>query len=103
LPPPYLLQTPRDRRMQEYTELAMKGDVAAARQVHESLAPVRQALKRTRPAGKAAAHQKYWQELLGQAGGAVRRPLLPLTDEEKAVTRTALETCGLKITPKVPA
>ena len=29
------------------------------------------------------AHGKYWQELLGQVGGAVRRPMLELTDEEK--------------------
>ena len=31
--------------------------------------PVREALRRTRPAEKPQAHQKYWQELLGQAGG----------------------------------
>jgi 4-hydroxy-tetrahydrodipicolinate synthase len=37
-----------------------------------SLQPVREALKRTRPGGKPQAHQKYWQELLGQVGGHVR-------------------------------
>jgi len=94
--PPYLLQTAADRRMHEYTELAMKGEAAQARAVHASLDPVRKALKSTRPAGKAAAHQKYWQELLGQAGGTVRRPLLALTAAEKAATRAAFETCGLK-------
>jgi 4-hydroxy-tetrahydrodipicolinate synthase len=95
--PPYLLQTPLDRRMREYTELAFKGDVVGASRVSESLEPVRKALKGTRPPGKAAAHQKYWQELLGQAGGAVRAPLLELTGEEKAATRAAFEACGLKI------
>ena len=62
-----------------------------------SLAPVRAALRDTRPADKPQAHQKYWQELLGQTGGPVRRPLLDLTDTEKAATRAAFETCGLKL------
>ena len=94
--PPYLLQTAVDRRMHEYTELALRGEAAKARAVHASLASVRHALKSTRPPGKAAAHQKYWQELLGQAGGPVRRPLLALTEAEKAATRAAFENCGLK-------
>jgi len=94
--PPFLLQTAADRRMHEYTELAMKGEVEKARKVRDSLAPVRQALRGTRPAGKAAAHQKYWQELLGQAGGPVRRPLLGLTDGERTATRAAFESCGLR-------
>ena len=94
--PPFLLQTAADRRMHEYTELAVKGEAAKARAVHASLNPVRHALKSTRPPGKAAAHQKYWQELLGQAGGPVRRPLLALTEAEKATTRAAFEACGLK-------
>jgi 4-hydroxy-tetrahydrodipicolinate synthase len=81
--------------MHDYTELAMRGEVAQARAVHASLEPVRHALRSTRPAGKAAAHQKYWQELLGQAGGPVRRPLLGLTRAEKETTRAAFEACGL--------
>ena len=93
--PPYLIQTAADRRMHDYTELAMKGEVATARAVHASLGPVRRALATTRPPGKAAAHQKYWQELLGQAGGPVRRPLLNLTPAEKETTRAAFEACGL--------
>jgi 4-hydroxy-tetrahydrodipicolinate synthase len=95
--PPYLLQTALDRRMHDYTRLAFRGEAAEARKIRDSLEPVRQALKSTRPHGKAAAHQKYWQELLGQAGGAVRAPLLELTREEKAATRAAFEACGLKI------
>jgi 4-hydroxy-tetrahydrodipicolinate synthase len=57
---------------------------------------VRQALKDSRPAGKVAAQQKYWQELLGQAGGRVRRPLLELDEREKAAVRAAFERCGLR-------
>ena len=48
-------------------------------------------------------HQKYWQELLGQAGGAVRPPLLPLSAEEMAATRAAFEACGLKIKERTAA
>jgi 4-hydroxy-tetrahydrodipicolinate synthase len=95
--PPFLLQTPVDRRMHEYTCLAFQGETTKAKAIRDSLEPVRNALKETRPPGKAAAHQKYWQELLGQAGGAVRPPLLALSAEEKAATRAAFETCGLKI------
>ncbi|MEM8817689.1 MAG: dihydrodipicolinate synthase family protein [Pseudomonadota bacterium] len=95
--PPYLLQSKRDRRMHEYTQLAFKGEFDKARAVRDSLEPVRAALKDTRPGGKPQAHQKYWQELLGQAGGPVRAPLLQLTEEEKEATRLAFGSCGLKI------
>ena len=76
-------------RMREYTDLAFAGEVAKARVIHDSLDPVREAFKRTRPPEKFHAHSKYWQELLGQAGGAVRPPLLELTDAEKEATRRA--------------
>src|SRR5689334_17532202 len=95
--PPFLMQTAVDRRMHEYTELAFAGKVEQARAVHKSLDAVRRALRESRPAGKAAAHQKYWQDLLGQAGGPVRRPLLDLTAAEKAATRAAFESCGLRV------
>ena len=93
--PPFLLQTADDRRMREYTDLAFRGEFAAARTIRDSLEPVRRALKSTRPPGKPHAHQKYWQELLGQTGGPVRPPMLDLTDEERAATRAAFESCGL--------
>jgi 4-hydroxy-tetrahydrodipicolinate synthase len=93
--PPFLMQTADDRRMAEYTDLAMAGQVEEARTVRDSLEPVRRALADSRPPGKAAAHQKYWQELLGQAGGRVRRPYLELTAEERTTARSAFEACGL--------
>ena len=95
--PPYVYQTAVDRRMRDYTDLAFKGDIARARAVRDSLDPVRDAFKRSRPPEKFHAHSKYWQELLGQAGGAVRSPLLELTDAEKETTRRAFESCGLKL------
>jgi 4-hydroxy-tetrahydrodipicolinate synthase len=99
--PPYLLQTKADRRMREYTDLAMRGEVARAKAVRDSLEPARQAVKRTRPAEKFHAHSKYWQELLGQTGGKVRRPMLELSEAERDVARRAFESCGLKLdTPR---
>lgn len=93
--PPLLYQTKHDRRIKEYTALALAGDIERARKVRDSLEPVRQALKRSRPAGTPHAQQKYWLELLGQVGGPVRRPLLPLTEAEKAKVREAFASCGL--------
>ncbi|WP_353211613.1 dihydrodipicolinate synthase family protein [Rhodovarius sp.] len=95
--PPYLLQSALDRRMRAYTDAAFAGRAAEARAISASLAPVRQALKSTRPASKPQSHQKYWQELLGQVGGAARRPMLELTEAEKAATRAAFAACGLRL------
>jgi 4-hydroxy-tetrahydrodipicolinate synthase len=95
--PPYLLQTKADRRMREYTDLAMAGEAARAKAVRDSLNPVREAFRRTRPAEKFHSHSKYWQDLLGQVGGAVRPPMLELSEAEKDATRRAFESCGLEL------
>jgi 4-hydroxy-tetrahydrodipicolinate synthase len=94
--PPFLLQSKVDQRMNEYTRLAFKGDFAAAKKVNDSLDPVREAFKSSKPKGKPQAHAKYWQELLGQHGGPVRRPLLQLTPEEKETIQSAFKQSGLK-------
>jgi 4-hydroxy-tetrahydrodipicolinate synthase len=95
--PPYLFQTRTDRRMRDYTDLALRGETARAKAVRDSLDPVREAFRRSRPAEKFHAHSKYWQELLGQVGGAVRAPMLGLTEAERETTRRAFEGCGLKV------
>jgi len=95
--PPYLLQTRNDQRMNEYTRLAFEGKADEARCIFDSLNPVRDAMKRTRPAGKPTAFGKYWQELLGQTGGPVRAPMLELSEAEKEIIRNGFGECGLKI------
>lgn len=95
--PPYQLQTANDRRMHDYTQLAFAGRIDEARVIRDSLDPVRQAIKSTKPGGKPQAHGKYWQELLGQTGGRVRFPMQELTEEEKSATRAAFEACGLRL------
>jgi len=95
--PPFLLQTRVDQRMNEYTRLAFAGRIDEARAVRDSLEPVRQAMRASKPKGKPQAHSKAWQDLLGQHGGKVRRPLLNLTEAELDATRRAFETCGLRV------
>jgi 4-hydroxy-tetrahydrodipicolinate synthase len=94
--PPFLLQSKVDQRMNEYTQLAFAGKFEEARKVRDSLDPVREAIKHSKPKGKPQAHGKYWQELLGQHGGPVRRPLLQLTEAEREATRQAFAQCGLR-------
>jgi len=96
--PPFLMQTKYDQRMNEYTRLAMTGEIKRATLVRDSLEPVRQALQTTRPPDKPQAQQKYWADLLGQTGGLVRRPLLNLTSNEKIKIKKAFDNCGLKLT-----
>jgi 4-hydroxy-tetrahydrodipicolinate synthase len=89
--------------MRDYTDLAFRGEAEKARAIRDSLNPVREALRGTRPAEKPHSHQKYWQELLGQVGGRVRPPMLELTEAEKAATRAAFEACGLGKAPLAKA
>jgi 4-hydroxy-tetrahydrodipicolinate synthase len=93
--PPYLLQTSKDRRMNNYTQLALSGNIDEGRRVRDSLNPAREAFKACKPQGKPQAHAKYWMELLGQVGGPVRRPLLNLTDAEKENIRAHFAKSGL--------
>ncbi len=93
--PPFLFQTKKDRRMRDYTDLAFAGRIDEARAIRDSLEPIREAFRSTRPAEKPHAHAKHWQDLLGQTGGAVRRPMLELTSAEKDAVARALDGCGL--------
>jgi 4-hydroxy-tetrahydrodipicolinate synthase len=95
--PPFMLQTAVDQRVNEYTRLAFAGRHDEARKVRDSLNPARVAMRASKPAGKPQAHGKAWQDLLGQKGGPVRRPLLQMTEQELAVTRQAFASSGLKL------
>ena len=94
--PPFLLQSAVDQRMNEYTRLAFDGKYDEARKVFDSLAPVRNAFKASKPKGKPQAHAKVWQELLGQHGGPVRRPLISMTDKEIETTKRCFAESGLR-------
>ena len=94
--PPFLLQTAVDQRINAYTQLAFEGKLAEARAIRDSLEPARTAFRSARPSGTPQAYTKYWLELLGQVGGPVRRPLLNLTEGQKAAAREAFARSGLK-------
>lgn len=95
--PPFLLQTVADQRINEYTRLAFEGKNTEARAIRDSLEPARAAFRSARPTGTPQAYTKYWLELLGQVGGPVRRPLLNLTEAEKAAAREAFSRSSLKL------
>jgi 4-hydroxy-tetrahydrodipicolinate synthase len=61
------------------------------------LNPARAAFKAAKPRDTPQAITKYWQAMLGQVGGRVRRPLLELTENQKAVAREQFEKSGLKV------
>jgi 4-hydroxy-tetrahydrodipicolinate synthase len=93
--PPYLYQRKGDCRMASYTNAAFAGRHEEARAISKSLDPVRAAFKRSKPHDKPHAHAKFWQELLGQVGGPVRRPMLNLNAAERDAIARAFEACGL--------
>ena len=95
--PPFLLQTAVDQRVNEYTQLAFEGKFDEARRVRDSLNPVREAFQASKPVGKPQAHAKVWQDLLGQHGGPVRRPLLPMTPAEIEKTQQCFAASGLRL------
>ena len=82
-------------KMKKYTDLALRKDFENSKLVCDSLDTVRQAFHSSKPQGKPHAHQKYWQELLGQVGGRTRFPNLELTNDEKKKINKAFEASGL--------
>jgi 4-hydroxy-tetrahydrodipicolinate synthase len=78
-------------RIKDMMELALAGDTAGARKIHESLHPIFDALFITsNPIPLKAA-----MEMIGQPVGPPRLPLVPATDDERATVRRALEDAGL--------
>ena len=92
-----LYQHPGDLPVHEYTRLADAGELAAAREVSDSLAPARAAFKRwmrdpwTEQRVIPIAHLKSWLEAIGLPHGPVRPPLLPLTREQSAALQRDVE------------
>jgi 4-hydroxy-tetrahydrodipicolinate synthase len=75
-------------RMREIYEAASSGDHDRAREIHDALAPVYEALTVTaNPIPVKAA-----LEMRGLIGGGLRLPMVAATDAEREVVRNALET-----------
>ena len=88
--------------MRTYTELAREGEINEAKQVFDSMAPVRELANRWiwQPWSQGNlpfARLKYWQELMGMSGGRVRPPLREMTTKEKADFRADFEEAGITV------
>jgi 4-hydroxy-tetrahydrodipicolinate synthase len=94
---PFLLQSKKLKLINEYTDLAMKGEIAKAWAAYKKVEPMRRALRKAIPANKMQAGHKYWSQLLGMAGGdgRVRPPYAQLTQEEKDTIKAAVQSTGL--------
>jgi hypothetical protein len=71
-----------------------------ATEICRSLNPLRSVLAKWIPGygsgGRMAiAEQKFWMECIGMAGGPVRTPCAPMTEEAKREMRGDLEATGL--------
>jgi 4-hydroxy-tetrahydrodipicolinate synthase len=96
-----LYQRPGDLPVVEYTRLADRGDLEAARTISDRLGPARDAFdrwmrapwveRRTIP----IAQLKAWLELLGLPQGPVRPPLVPLARDEQLALARDLQAAGL--------
>ena len=101
-PSPHLLQWHNHLPILDYTKAADAGDLERARTISAKLTPLRAIARKwiwspwatgTPP----MARLKYWQWLLGMAGGHVRAPLLEMSDTEKAELRSELAIAGVPV------
>ncbi len=101
-PSPHLLQWKNHLPIVAYTKAAMDGDLETAKRISAGLDPLRAIARKWiwQPWASGSlpiARLKYWQKLLGLAGGYVRPPLPEMTEAEKRDFRKDLEAAGLPI------
>ena len=96
-PDPYCLQSRKLTLIHEYTELAMKGEIAKAFDAYKRLEPIRQAMARAVVPRKNHSFLKYWVQCIGMQGGdgRVRCPHVELTSDEKRNVERIVATTGL--------
>lgn len=95
---PMLMQTRVWQPMNEYVRLVNEGRLEDAKQINDSLAPVRKAFHDCvyhLTGYKFASVSKYWFELQGLVGGHVVYPQGELTDEDKAYVKARFDECGI--------
>jgi 4-hydroxy-tetrahydrodipicolinate synthase len=101
-PSPHLFQWKNHHPMIDYTKAAQAGDLERAKRISQQLDPLRRVARKWiwKPWASGSlpiARLKYWQRLMGLAGGFVRPPLLEMTEAEKHELRNELEAAGLPI------
>jgi 4-hydroxy-tetrahydrodipicolinate synthase len=94
---PFCLQSGKLKLINEYTNSAMKGEIAKAWEISRKVEPLRRVFKNVTVPSKRQATYKYWIQFLGMAGGdgRVRLPLMELTETEKKAIQAAVEGSGL--------
>lgn len=92
---PIAYQTPNSLLMNEYTELAMRGDYEAAEAASARLQPIRDTFARIGAAnpGPTAPWLKVWQEYIGVpgGGGGVRAPFGNLPEDKVAQVHAEID------------
>ena len=98
---PHLYQVPGYLPVHDYTQAALAGDMNKAVKICASVTPRREVHGRWiagygRAHGRMPVHeQKVWMELIGMAGGPVRSPCTPITEEARARLRADLDATGI--------
>jgi 4-hydroxy-tetrahydrodipicolinate synthase len=104
----FLLQTAEQKWCRRMYDLAWSGKLNEARQLYEKFEPLvktQQSMKFVRPVGRTEhpiAADKYWQDLIGMAGGPVRPPTSPVSEEAKRRIADELEAHVASGLLKVP-
>ena len=99
--PPHWWQVPGKTLLNDYFELALKGEYDRAVEIWKQLTPMRQLYEEAwiKPVVTDHIHPagilKYWESLLGMNGGPVRAPLEECPDHLKVRIRKGLEEFGL--------
>jgi 4-hydroxy-tetrahydrodipicolinate synthase len=98
---PHLYQVPGYLPIRDYTQAALDGDMNKAVDIAKTLNPLRAVLARWvngygRPTGRLPVHeQKVWMEYLGMAGGPVRAPATPMSEDAKRTLHAELTATGI--------
>ncbi len=96
---PHMYQVAGSLPIKEYTDLVIAGEVKRAAEVSAGLTPLRMVnakwiMEPWRKGRMTMGAMKAWMEMIGMAGGPVRPPVLPITDEEREALRADLERVG---------
>ncbi len=99
-PEPYLFQRRGSRPIAAYTAAFGSGDTAGARELAESIAPIRRVYAKwiigpLKAGSMPNAALKCWAEAMGLAAGPVRPPLAPLAGTERRELLSDLAAVGL--------
>ncbi len=96
----WMVDRPGNMPRREFLNLALKGDIKGATEVYRTrVGPIigirHKWFKHFRDQGTFPVHLgKYWGELVGMAGGPVRLPSVPLTEELKQSIKNDLQKVG---------